>query len=95
MKVNLLLDFQDHLIFVDDFIFELLDPLVFEFVDLGFGPLRNLFGPGRFFERPLLPQPKPWGRKGAKRGKELGFRVQTSNFRLQVTGGTAKQPNSQ
>jgi hypothetical protein len=33
--------------------FELLDSLVFEFVDPGFGPLGNLFGPDRFLESPL------------------------------------------
>jgi len=49
----LLHEFCDHLILVNQLLFELLDPLVFEFVDLGFGPLGNLFGPGRFLESPL------------------------------------------
>ena len=49
----LLHEFCDHLILVNQLLFELPDPLVFEFVDLGFGPLGNLFGPGRFLESPL------------------------------------------
>ncbi len=38
---------------VNQLLFELLDPLVFEIVDLGLGTLGNLFGLGRFFESPL------------------------------------------
>ena len=35
------------------FLFKLLDLLLFEFVDLGLGPLECLLGLGGFFERPL------------------------------------------